>query len=980
MKKNAKKFLSILLSALMLLSVLPAAFAADEPAYVNAYAGLGDYSAPALGEGGEGTGEAADIPAQFSLVENMPAARNQNPYGSCWAFGTLSAVESNIITQGFAGKDEIDLSELQLIYYMYHPTVDPLGNITPGEGSYRNDGDMINGGREDYAMNALSHWNGIGSESVLPYSNAAAVQNGATYPASLAAEREYVLKGYYAINNVADRDALKEAIQAYGAATVSYYHDWDCEYEGEDVNGDYTFNYFSGDKHAGSTNHAVSIVGWDDNYAKENFKGELQPETDGAWLIRNSWGADWGMNGYFWISYEDRSLEDTSFIALMDKAGNYDNNYFFDGGSIYYPSAKVLGAVNKFTAKGNELLKAVSVVFPEDANVNYTVDIYVNPGENASFASWQPVASAHTEGTTTFAGMYTVELANPVALSAGDVFAVAVRADKAVVISYDKALDHENVWFVNNVTWEDDSSYFIGGNGGLSSMEERGVARIKAYTENIDADTVTISANDLQLCVGNAIPAADYLTFAPDTAELTYTVSDTTVASVDENGTVTALAPGEATLEVRCAAANTRATAPITVGEHELEEVEAKAATCTEAGNTAYSRCVKCNNAFVDGALVEDLSALTIPANGHSLEKVEAAAATDYEDGHTEYWVCGVCGKYFADENGENEISLADTVVSAEYTRTKVERKENTCTADGNIEYYIVNDKATGAFVKYVDAENNELAAADLVIPAGHTLTKTEAVAASCMGEGTRGNIEYYTCSVCSKYFTDANGENEISYSQTIAYPKHEMTKTAAKAPTCTEAGNIQYFTCGVCHRIYKYQTGSTELTEADLVIPAKGHNMRTITANAPSCTVDGNVAYYACKACGKLFSDEEGTQEITAADTVDPATGHSYGEGEVLAEPTCVLPGLKQYTCQNGCGEFYTEIIPATGHTYDENGVCTGCGKTQEEIEQSEIQELGGEICEYCGRRHGTSWFAKFLYAMHGVCKFFKDLFAKIG
>ena len=45
-----------------------------------------------------------------------------------------------------------------------------------------------------------------------------------------------------------------------------------------------------------------------------------------------------------------------------------------------------------------------------------------------------------------------------------------------------------------------------------------------------------------------------------------------------------------------------------------------------------------------------------------------------------------------------------------------------------------------------------------------------------------------------------------------------------------------------------------------------------------------------------------------------------------------------------------------------------------------AEIEEAGGPICEYCGRHHGTSWFAQFLYGIHNVFKMIKDLFAKIN
>lgn len=54
-----------------------------------------------------------------------------------------------------------------------------------------------------------------------------------------------------------------------------------------------------------TTNHAVVIIGWDDNYSKNNFKSSCRPENNGAWLVLNSWGSNWGNNGTAWVSYED---------------------------------------------------------------------------------------------------------------------------------------------------------------------------------------------------------------------------------------------------------------------------------------------------------------------------------------------------------------------------------------------------------------------------------------------------------------------------------------------------------------------------------------------------------------------------------------------------------------------------------------------------------------------------------------------------
>ena len=58
------------------------------------------------------------------------------------------------------------------------------------------------------------------------------------------------------------------------------------------------------------SNHSVVIVGWDDTYSKNNFPSSNRPSTDGAYIVQNSWGKDWGTNGKFYVSYEDLYIED----------------------------------------------------------------------------------------------------------------------------------------------------------------------------------------------------------------------------------------------------------------------------------------------------------------------------------------------------------------------------------------------------------------------------------------------------------------------------------------------------------------------------------------------------------------------------------------------------------------------------------------------------------------------------------------------
>lgn len=93
------------------------------------------------------------------------------------------------------------------------------------------------------------------------------------------------------------------------------------------VYGDDSYNYY--DTNRAGSGHAIMIVGWDDNFSKDNFKYGNKPAHDGAWLVRNSWG---DYKDYFWMSYDTVSLLDTAWAFDFTGTDNYDNNYQLDGG------------------------------------------------------------------------------------------------------------------------------------------------------------------------------------------------------------------------------------------------------------------------------------------------------------------------------------------------------------------------------------------------------------------------------------------------------------------------------------------------------------------------------------------------------------------------------------------------------------------------------------------------------------------------
>ena len=242
-----------------------------------------------------------------------------------------------------------------------------------------------------------------------------------------------------------------------------------------------------------------------------------------------------------------------------------------------------------------------------------------------------------------------------------------------------------------------------------------------------------------------------------------------------------------------------------------------------------------------------------------------------------------------------------------------------------------------------------------------HSLTKTEAKAPSCTEDG---NEAYWTCGTCGKYFSDASGDTEIAKDSWILSAinhdwndavytwsddgstctatrtcKHDnahtetavATVTAAqtKAPTCTENGETTYTA------VFEADWAMTQ-TKVLADIPATGHSLTKTEAKAPSCTEAGNQAYWTCGTCGKLFADAEGKVEITLADTVIPAAGHTLTKTEAKAA-TCTEAGNQAYWTCGTCGKLFADgegkteitldstVLPALGHDY-KDGVCTRC------------------------------------------------------
>ena len=352
------------------------------------------------------------LPSAFDLRsvdgKNFVSAVKSQSGGTCWTHGTMAAIESNLmLTNQWQINEETgepNLAEYHLDWwngFNEHFNFD----INPKKAGLT----VHQGGDYRVAAAYLSRSGAVRDTDGQSYSSAPKFWTD-TYHTYYVRDIEWFNAG----TQNEKIDAIKQAIMEGGVIGTAL--DWSSSFYSSSKN-----TFYQPPTSNEDPNHAVAIVGWDDNKV-------TQAPQKGAWLVKNSWGSDWGNEGFFWISYYDKTSGHHPQMGAVSFKNverlQYNKIYTLDYHGWRDTKLGVTEAFNAFTAdggpNGKETLRSVSF-YTTTENVSYLISIYrtFEAGKLSGLVSL-------TEGGAHNSGFHTVDLDHPVELVQGEKFYVQV--------------------------------------------------------------------------------------------------------------------------------------------------------------------------------------------------------------------------------------------------------------------------------------------------------------------------------------------------------------------------------------------------------------------------------------------------------------------------------------------------------------------------------------------------------------------------
>ncbi len=330
------------------------------------------------------------MPVKFDLRNYswVTPVKDQGFMGSCWAFGNMAALESSL---------------LRYTNVTYSLSVNNMQNSMLKYSKYGVD-TLSEGGNAFTAVAYLIDWLGGFSDDYDGYDELGKISSLYITPENIHIQNAVVIP---TMKTASDRDLIKNALINYGAVAASHRADFNQnKYFNKSSSAQYCYD-------ESDSTHRICIVGWDDNYSRYNFL--KTPEGDGAWICKNSWGTNWGDEGYFYLSYYDPTFGDKESVCYIINNDSYNRIYQHDvgGEGKWVPESKYYA--NVFTADEDELIGAVGTFFNQSGR-EYEFNISVND------------INVYTQkGISKLSGYETIKLDKLVQIKKGDKFKVTFK-------------------------------------------------------------------------------------------------------------------------------------------------------------------------------------------------------------------------------------------------------------------------------------------------------------------------------------------------------------------------------------------------------------------------------------------------------------------------------------------------------------------------------------------------------------------------
>lgn len=533
--------------------------------------------------------------SKYVLDPDKLIIKNQKSTNECWAFATTSMIETNVTK---TRNKQIELSPRHIDYATSKTFLDG----TNKKGYNRE----VGFGNFSISLGYCTSGSGPVLETDMPFEdnenkvNLSQIDKKPVLKVENYVRFADILKKYDADGNMkytnggtnvytesqvlGVRNLIKEHIKNYGAVGA-----FTC------LGGDITKNlnidkvkneesqfisYYNNDSNK-MYDHAITIIGWNDDYSKENFNDNCKPKNDGAYIVLNSSGGTNDALSIMMVSYEDVYIEYGNYGIMSTTDIDYNNIYQYDeyGYNVPLPltnsqtgkkvgSGYIANVFSRNASDKDEYLNEVSIYVATTSNV----DVYVN-SENDDKTKITKVASAGILEP----GYHTIKLATPLKLT-GSKFVVAAKltADEVNIPTETNLLSNNGKsTFWDNVTSQAGQSFIsLDGENWTdinNNVKDSNVC-LKAFTtyqekEDVAVTGITLDKSKLEMKKGESLNLV--ATITPSTAtnkNVTWTSSNEKVATVSKEGIITAIEEGTTTITVTTEDGNKVAKCEVTVG------------------------------------------------------------------------------------------------------------------------------------------------------------------------------------------------------------------------------------------------------------------------------------------------------------------------------------------------------------------------------------------------------------------------------